>query len=100
MHAVVICRLCTAAVSECSTISTQCLLFLATTWKLLHGLIDTNICVVCTGIMSYDEVEIEDMKWDEQLKAYTYPCPCGDLFQITLVRTIAAPLSDVEAAVV
>ncbi|PNH01944.1 Diphthamide biosynthesis protein 3 [Tetrabaena socialis] len=34
--------------------------------------------------MSYDEVEIEDMKWDEKLQAYTYTCPCGDLFQITL----------------
>jgi hypothetical protein len=37
--------------------------------------------------MSYDEVEIEDMKWDEQLQAYTYSCPCGDVFQITLVST-------------
>ena len=36
--------------------------------------------------MSYDEVEIEDMKWDDKLQAYTYACPCGDLFQITLVR--------------
>ncbi|OAY77053.1 Diphthamide biosynthesis protein 3 [Ananas comosus] len=34
--------------------------------------------------MSYDEVEIEDMEWSEELKAYTYPCPCGDLFQITM----------------
>ncbi|KAJ3707873.1 hypothetical protein LUZ61_011578 [Rhynchospora tenuis] len=34
--------------------------------------------------MSYDDVEIEDMEWKEDLKAYTYPCPCGDLFQITL----------------
>lgn len=33
--------------------------------------------------MSYDDVEIEDMEWKEELKAYTYPCPCGDLFQIT-----------------
>ncbi|KAI8467647.1 MAG: hypothetical protein J3K34DRAFT_429761 [Monoraphidium minutum] len=33
--------------------------------------------------MSYDEVEIEDMAWSEELKAYTYQCPCGDLFQIT-----------------
>ncbi len=33
--------------------------------------------------MSYDDVEIEDMEWNEELKAYTYPCPCGDLFQIT-----------------
>jgi hypothetical protein len=36
--------------------------------------------------MSYDEVEIEDMQWSEDLQAYTYQCPCGDLFQITLVR--------------
>ncbi len=35
--------------------------------------------------MSYDEVEIEDMNWNDKLQAYTYPCPCGDLFQITLV---------------
>lgn len=33
--------------------------------------------------MSYDEVEIEDMQWSDDLRAYTYPCPCGDLFQIT-----------------
>ncbi|KAJ9514578.1 hypothetical protein QJQ45_016321 [Haematococcus lacustris] len=33
---------------------------------------------------AYDEVEIEDMQWDEELKAYTYSCPCGDLFLITL----------------
>ena len=35
--------------------------------------------------MSYDEIEIEDMNWNTTLQAYTYPCPCGDLFQITLV---------------
>ncbi|KAF8061359.1 gghA [Scenedesmus sp. PABB004] len=34
--------------------------------------------------MSYDEVEIEDMAWDEARGAYTYQCPCGDLFLITL----------------
>lgn len=33
--------------------------------------------------MSYDDVEIEDMDWNEELQAFTYPCPCGDLFQIT-----------------
>ncbi|WCJ33818.1 Diphthamide biosynthesis protein 3 [Euphorbia peplus] len=33
--------------------------------------------------MSYDDVEIEDMPWNEELQAFTYPCPCGDLFQIT-----------------
>jgi len=31
----------------------------------------------------YDEIEIEDMEWDEEKKMYTYPCPCGDLFQIS-----------------
>lgn len=41
--------------------------------------------------MSYDEIEIEDMSWSDKLQAYTYPCPCGDLFQITLVGS-AAPL--------
>ncbi|GAX76545.1 hypothetical protein CEUSTIGMA_g3991.t1 [Chlamydomonas eustigma] len=34
--------------------------------------------------MSYDEIEIEDMTWNEELQAFTYPCPCGDKFQITL----------------
>ncbi|CAK9871879.1 unnamed protein product [Sphagnum jensenii] len=33
--------------------------------------------------MSYDDVEIEDMEWNEEIRAFTYPCPCGDLFQIT-----------------
>ena len=33
--------------------------------------------------MSYDDVEIEDMEWSEELQAFTYPCPCGDVFQIT-----------------
>ena len=23
------------------------------------------------------------MEWNEELQAFTYPCPCGDLFQIT-----------------
>jgi len=23
------------------------------------------------------------MDWDNDLNAYTYPCPCGDVFQIT-----------------
>ena len=34
--------------------------------------------------MSYDDIEIEDMNWDEELRMFTYPCPCGDLFQISL----------------
>eukprot|EP00295_Goniomonas_pacifica_P017502 CAMPEP_0175871238 /NCGR_PEP_ID=MMETSP0107_2-20121207/37019_1 /TAXON_ID=195067 ORGANISM="Goniomonas pacifica, Strain CCMP1869" /NCGR_SAMPLE_ID=MMETSP0107_2 /ASSEMBLY_ACC=CAM_ASM_000203 /LENGTH=90 /DNA_ID=CAMNT_0017189585 /DNA_START=42 /DNA_END=314 /DNA_ORIENTATION=- len=39
----------------------------------------------------YDEIEIEDMNFDSESKIYTYPCPCGDMFQITLVRP---PLDD------
>ncbi|CAI0406772.1 unnamed protein product [Linum tenue] len=23
------------------------------------------------------------MEWNEELQSFTYPCPCGDLFQIT-----------------
>lgn len=33
---------------------------------------------------AYDDIELEDMDWSEELNAYTYPCPCGDLFRITL----------------
>jgi diphthamide biosynthesis protein 3 len=33
---------------------------------------------------SYDEVEIEDMEFNEETGTYFYPCPCGDMFQITL----------------
>jgi diphthamide biosynthesis protein 3 len=32
----------------------------------------------------YEEVEIEDMDFDEAELVYTYPCPCGDKFRITL----------------
>ncbi|KAH9143387.1 hypothetical protein AeRB84_012610 [Aphanomyces euteiches] len=32
----------------------------------------------------YDEIEIEDMMYDEKEQIYTYPCPCGDNFFITL----------------
>ncbi|KAI1043456.1 hypothetical protein LB505_002201 [Fusarium chuoi] len=36
------------------------------------------------GISIYDEVEIEDMTFDETMGVYQFPCPCGDKFQITL----------------
>jgi diphthamide biosynthesis protein 3 len=39
--------------------------------------------------MAYDEVEVEDMAWDAQLKAWTYQCPCGDLFSITPEELLA-----------
>ncbi|TEB24990.1 zf-CSL-domain-containing protein [Coprinellus micaceus] len=31
----------------------------------------------------YDEIEIEDMTWDEEKRVYHYPCPCGDRFEIS-----------------
>ena len=31
----------------------------------------------------YDEVEIEDMAWDDVKKVFHYPCPCGDRFEIS-----------------
>ena len=34
----------------------------------------------------HDEVEIEDMEYDEETESYYYPCPCGDRFQISLVN--------------
>jgi len=30
----------------------------------------------------YEEVEIEDMVYDNLTGIYTYPCPCGDKFTI------------------
>ena len=32
----------------------------------------------------YDEIEIDDMEYDEDDQAFRYPCPCGDRFRITL----------------
>jgi diphthamide biosynthesis protein 3 len=32
----------------------------------------------------YDEIEIEDMAFNEEEQLYTYPCPCGDKFSIAL----------------
>ena len=31
-----------------------------------------------------DEIEIEDMDFDEEAQIFYYPCPCGDRFQITV----------------
>lgn len=32
----------------------------------------------------YDEIEIEDMTYHGSTTLYTYPCPCGDQFEISL----------------
>lgn len=31
----------------------------------------------------FDEIEYEDLQYDEKHQQYIYPCPCGDQFQIT-----------------
>ncbi|KAK0064637.1 DPH3 isoform X2 [Biomphalaria pfeifferi] len=31
----------------------------------------------------HDEIEIEDMEYDEDTETYYYPCPCGDRFEIS-----------------
>lgn len=36
------------------------------------------------AISVYDEIEIEDMTFDEAMQIYHYPCPCGDRFEIAL----------------
>jgi len=36
------------------------------------------------GTAVYDEVEIEDMTWKADVATFSYTCPCGDLFCITL----------------
>ena len=36
----------------------------------------------------YEEVEIEDLDYDEKKQVYTYPCPCGDKFSIGLDELI------------
>jgi hypothetical protein len=67
------------------------LLLLLLEWRCSNGLIDsaTNgvlYCVLFVLVIGYyDEVEIEDMTYDEAAKIYYYPCPCGDRFQITRV---------------
>ncbi|KAI4126540.1 MAG: hypothetical protein LQ338_003696 [Usnochroma carphineum] len=32
----------------------------------------------------YDEIELEDLTYHPDTTLYTYPCPCGDQFEITL----------------
>lgn len=34
----------------------------------------------------YDEVEIEDMTFDEDKQLFHFPCPCGDRFEITIAQ--------------
>lgn len=47
---------------------------------------------------TYDQIEIEDMTFDPAFQLFTFPCPCGDRFEILLdnlrdARDIAICLS-------
>jgi len=44
----------------------------------------SHIQVLSRKMSIYEEIEIEDMTYDEAEMVYTYPCPCGDKFRITL----------------
>lgn len=32
----------------------------------------------------YDEIEIDDMEFEEEDNTFYYPCPCGDKFRISI----------------
>jgi len=32
----------------------------------------------------YDDIPLSDMTFDEGEQKYTYPCPCGDIFELFL----------------
>lgn len=49
----------------------------------VHALRSDSTRIPCRALD--DEIEIEDMDFDESKGIYTYPCPCGDKFQISLV---------------
>lgn len=41
-----------------------------------------------TANISSTQIEIEDMEFNEEEQLYTYPCPCGDKFEIYVVSSI------------
>lgn len=34
--------------------------------------------------MIYQEIEIEDMEFEKDSNIFTYPCPCGDRFEVSI----------------
>ena len=34
----------------------------------------------------YDEIEIDDLDFEEDDQTFYYPCPCGDKFRITVAQ--------------
>ena len=40
--------------------------------------------VILWVVHQYSVVEIEDFEFDENTSTFSYPCPCGDRFLVTL----------------
>ncbi|VWU51459.1 diphthamide biosynthesis protein 3, putative [Hepatocystis sp. ex Piliocolobus tephrosceles] len=36
----------------------------------------------------YEEVKLEDFEFDQTIKTFFYPCPCGDIFEVTLEQLL------------
>lgn len=49
--------------------------------NLVAGFDESSVDVDADGI--YEEVELDDMEFDEIDRTWYYPCPCGDEFFIT-----------------
>lgn len=37
-----------------------------------------------TFLSYYDQIDIVDFTYEKENQVFTYPCPCGDLFMISL----------------
>ena len=51
--------------------------------EIVNGRSDGRLVILMA--VFHDEIEIEDFEYDEETEIYTYPCPCGDQFEITKV---------------
>jgi hypothetical protein len=74
--------------SWCSTVRLESTFAWSFEWSFLSvkSTISTQAPLFLAMGAVYDEVELEDCEFDKSLKAFFYPCPCGDRFTISLVR--------------
>ncbi|CDO65455.1 zinc finger protein, putative [Plasmodium reichenowi] len=47
-------------------------------------IVESNYKAVETFDVIYEEVNLIDFEFDESIKTFFYPCPCGDIFEVTL----------------
>lgn len=61
------------------------LFYLQSNELIRHNFIQTEFFKMADEALNiYDEIEIEDMTFDPNVQIYTYPCPCGDRFEIAI----------------